>query len=328
MLIDKPQFDNEFLKELGIVDWGITSDDKPSSWEHYQNWISKKFSGPLTYLTDHRMPLRSSLKNIYPEFQSALVFLFDYAPTKKWLLEKNEYKYAAYTLGFEGGDYHYVIADRLNKIADKLKEKHPDLDFKIGLDVLPILERDLAFRAGLGWFGNNSMLINRKYGSYFLIGSLLINKKIKTNEAALETDHCGQCTRCIDACPTLAINPETRTIIAEKCISTYTIEIFKDAPAPEGMEKSRGEIFGCDICQDVCPWNKKYLGKISSFLKITETFDHVNFLIESNLETLFDKMSEMSGRSFKKWLKGTSFDRPGVIGWLKNLRSAKDHQPK
>ena len=321
-------FRPEFLKELGIVNWGVTASDKPLSWDNYQDWVQKDLSTPLNYLTDHRMQLRSSIKNIYPEFKSALVFLFDYAPTKKWLLEKNEFKLAAYTLGFEGGDYHHVISERLTLIGDELKKNDPTLDYKITLDVLPVLERDLAYRAGLGWFGKNSMLINTKHGSYFLIGSLLLNKEVHSETIKLETDHCGQCTRCIEACPTNAIDVDTRTIIANKCISTYTIEIFKDAPAPEGMDQSRGEIFGCDICQDVCPWNKKYLGKVLPFLKIRDSFEHVNFLLESNLETLFDKLSGMSGRSFKKWLRGTSFDRPGVIGWLKNIKSAKDHQPK
>ncbi|MFY7991766.1 MAG: epoxyqueuosine reductase [Bacteriovoracaceae bacterium] len=328
MIKNVPHLTDEFLKELGVVDWGMTSEEKPTSWENYEKWVSQNLSSPLTYLSDHRMSLRSSLKNIYPEFQTALVFFFDYAPTKKWLIENKIYKYAAYTLGFDGGDYHHVVGERLEKIGIELKKNDPTLDFKITLDVLPVLERDLAFRAGLGWFGKNSMLIHRKYGSYFLIGSLLINKKIQDQEASLEVDHCGQCNRCVEACPTKAINPETRTIIASQCISTYTIEIFKEATAPEGMEKSRGEIFGCDICQDVCPWNKKYLGKITSMLKITDTFQHVNYLLESNLETLFDKLSGMSGRSFKKWLKGTSFDRPGVTGWLKNIKSAKNHQPK
>lgn len=329
-MTNKSLLSDSFLKELGVVDWGVTTEETPHSWNNYQDWVQKDFAGVLSYLTDHRMGLRASVKNVYPDFKSALVFLFDYASTKKYLLEKNEHKYAAYTLGFEGGDYHYIISERLKLIGDELKKTHPTLDYKITLDVLPVLERDMAYRAGLGWFGKNSMLINQKYGSYFLIGSLLTNQVVEHNTLKLETDHCGQCTRCIDACPTNAINPETRTIIANLCISTYTIEIFKEAEAPQGIERGRGEIFGCDICQDVCPWNKKYLLKVMPVLKISEAFSQVNFLLESNLETLFDKLTSMSGRAFKKWLKGTSFDRPGINGWMKNLNSVnkKNHQPK
>src|SRR5690606_23512538 len=121
----------------------------------------------------------------------------------------------------------------------------------------------------------NSMLINRKEGSYFIIGSILLNQKLQLEETTPDVDHCGKCTACAEACPTNAIDVETRTINAPLCISTFTIEIFKDAEAPEGFDKSRGEIFGCDICQDICPWNRKPLSRVIGELKLKDSLSYL-----------------------------------------------------
>ena len=260
------------LESLGILEWGYTEDSLPLSFNQFEQWIHSGQQGPLNYLSDHRKNLRSDLRHVYPEFQSALVFLFSYQEAKKWLLENNRHEVAAYTLGFEGEDYHTALKSRLDQVFEDLKKQSPQLERFISLDAQPILERDLALRAGLGWFGKNSMLINQKEGSYFIIGSLLLNQKLSLELTKPDIDHCGQCVACVEACPTKAIDSETRTLIAAQCISTYTIEIFKEAQAPEGFEKSRGEFFGCDICQDVCPWNRKPLSRVASALKLQDRF--------------------------------------------------------
>ena len=320
----KPLFNltTESLKSLGIVDWGYTIESVPQTYEHYEDWVKADLALPLGYLTDHRKDLRRDLKNIYPEFESSLVFLFSYQESKKWLLNQNQHEVAGYTLGFEGQDYHFALKERLDFIFSSLKTSHPKLERFISLDTQPVLERDLALRAGLGWFGKNSMLINQKEGSYFIIGSLLLNQKLELDIPKIDIDHCGQCTACIEACPTQAIDPVTRTLVATKCISTFTIEIFKDAPAPEGFDKSRGEIFGCDICQDVCPWNRKPLERVVASLKIKESLRFIkNWLFEISKKDFFEIVSSESNRSFKKKLHGTAFDRPGKEGWLKNLKA-------
>lgn len=309
---------SELLKELGVLDWGYTEDPIPHSYSHYNNWTAENKHGPLNYLNDHRKDLRSDLRLIYPEFQSALVFLFSYRPAKKWMLENNRHEVAAYTLGFDGEDYHYALKERLQKIADSL----PDTNSFISLDVQPVLERDLAQRAGLGWFGKNSMLINRKEGSYFIIGSLLLDKKLSIHKPLIDTDHCGQCTACADACPTKAINAETRTLEASKCISTYTIELFRDAEPPSGFDQSRGEMFGCDICQDVCPWNKKPLLRTEGILKLKENLTFLrSWFYEWPKEKLLSFMLNETNRGLRKKFFGTPFDRPGKEGWIKNLKS-------
>lgn len=318
-----PILDSALLKELGVLDWGYTEESLPRSFERFSDWTNNSSHGPLGYLGDHRKDLRRDLKLVYPEFESALVFLFSYQSAKKWMLENNRHELAAYTLGFEGEDYHRQIKQRLEKIYHSLKMEN--LGVFYSLDAQPVLERDLAFRAGLGWFGKNSMLINRKEGSYFLIGSLLLNKKLPLDPPTLDVDHCGQCNACVDACPTVAINPVTRTVIAEKCISTFTIEVFKHAPPPSGFEKSRGEIFGCDICQDVCPWNRKPLLRTIGELNLKDSLRFVKeWFYEWPREVLAETFKNDSNRGLRKKLFGTPFDRPGKEGWLKNLKASSN----
>lgn len=312
--------DSKLLEELGVVDWGYTEDPRPKTFEQYQTWTKNNHHGVLGYLADHRQDQREDLRKVFPEFQSSLVFLFSYQSAKKWLLEHNQHKVAAYSLGFGGEDYHRALKLRLEKISTSLNL--PNLKTFTSLDAQPVLERDLAFRAGLGWFGKNSMLINKKQGSYFIIGSLFLNQKLPITPLPIDIDHCGQCMACVEACPTKAIDPNSRTLIANKCISTYTIEVFKDAPSPEGFENSRGEIFGCDICQDVCPWNRKPLQRVISKLHL---YDRFSFIKEWFFEMPKDKLAALLGqesnRGLKKKLFGTPFDRPGKEGWLKNLKN-------
>lgn len=304
----------ERLSNLQIVDWSYTESDIPLTFEQYDQWVENKLNGKLTYLSDERKEKRKSLKSIFAEFESALVFLFDYTPERKRLLEQsNNYQLAAYVTGFEGIDYHYWIKDKLDFIAKELALEN----YTFSIDAQPVLERDLAYRAGLGWFGKNSMLISKKHGSFFLIGSLLISKKLDLpKEHDIETDHCGNCTRCIDACPTNAII-DNKVLDASRCISTFTIEEFKPTPAPQGFEKVESIIFGCDICQDVCPWNNKPLQKADISHDEVEWMQFFN----DDLENLIQKLNLMSNREYKRKFKGTPLERTGRVGMLKNLQA-------
>jgi epoxyqueuosine reductase len=316
--------DNKFLAELGVVDWGYTTEAVPRSLEHFEKWIEDGLQRPLGYLADHRRHLRRDLRHVFPEFRSALVFLFSYRPAKKWMLDQGQHQVASYALGFEGEDYHRALKERLAKIKD-----HFFSEAKVfySLDAQPVLERDLAYRAGLGWFGKNSMLIHRKEGSYFIIGSLLLDRELPLDEAQIDIDHCGSCVACVEACPTKAIDPESRTLIASQCISTFTIELFKEAPSPKGMENSRGEIFGCDICQDVCPWNNKPLQRTEGFLSLKPSYAFLrSWFFDWPREKMASMILDETNRGLKRKLYGTPFDRPGREGWLKNLKAY--FQPK
>jgi epoxyqueuosine reductase len=298
----------EKLHSWQIIDWGYTEEDIPLSLKYYDNWVKKNYHGPLIYMADERKEKRKSLSSFYPAFQSALVFLFDYKKAAKANQQNQNYQFAAYTKGFDGLDYHLWIKDKLDLIAKEIGIT----DYVLSIDAQPVLERDLAYRAGLGWFGKNSMLINQKEGSFFLISSILLPKKLNLARRSVATDHCGNCTRCLDACPTQAIVAD-RVVDAAKCISTFTIELFKDADAPKGYPTERGEIFGCDICQEVCPWNHKPLSTVTEQLHKVE-FEKI--FAQTDLENI-------SNREFRRLFKHTSLERTGRVGFLKNLTKLK-----
>jgi epoxyqueuosine reductase len=308
-----------FLSQFQITKWGYTEEDTPHSLDTYHAWVEGKHEGPLSYLSDWRREKRNKLSEVFPKFQSALVFLFDYKEEKKRQMNHpTPLKVASYVTGFEGQDYHFWIKEKLNHIVDAIEKDFPGVETFYSIDAQPILERDLAYRAGLGWFGKNSMLINQEEGSYFLIAAILLDKKLDIKPMTLATDHCGTCTRCIDQCPTDAIL-DNRTIAAEKCISTYTIELFKEAPATPGYEKTDW-IYGCDICQEVCPWNTKPL---SRSLENQNSIGVIQEIESKSRDELIEYFESMSNRQFRKVFYGTPLARTGRIGLLKNLTKDK-----
>lgn len=320
----------EWLSSFDVVDFGYTENPIPKTREHYNQWVNSHHHEPLHYLEGDRQEKRQDLANYYPEFQSALVFLFSYHPARNKLQELyrghpewNGLKLASYTMGYSGWDYHDFLKEKLEGIGSRLKNEY-GLEFRLALDTHPVLERDLAQRAGLGWFGKNSMLINREHGSFFIIGSLLLNKKLNLKDKKADTDHCGQCTRCIEACPTEAIDPQTRTIVAKDCISTFTIEQFKLESEPsKKMDLTKGFIFGCDICQDVCPWNKRIdrHGKIPAGSEWTQKEQKIlDFFLLRPVSEVHKNLEEISGKEFERYFQKTSFARSGKRGLLKNIR--------
>lgn len=320
------------LKKYQIVDWGYTDITKPLTFDFFDHWVKVGHHGELSYLADDRKDKRENLSHYWPPTQSAIVFLFDYAHHKfqveNFLQQHpdwNQKKIAGYVFSNSGLDYHYLLSEYLNEIAQKIllefKEKIPDLEYKLAMDVHPVLDRDLAYRAGLGWYGKNSMHISRHHGSFHLIGSILFNHKLDFSQKKIETDHCGQCTRCVDACPTAAITDQ-RTIVANRCISTFTIETFKEKEPPMGYDSTSSWIFGCDICQDVCPWNKRVFKKIS--LKDTQIADKSLSLIKEfllkPLSQVLTQLEHESNGSYKKKFYQTSFERLGKKGMMKNIQ--------
>ncbi len=214
----------------------------------FRRWLERGFAGEMHYL--HRTAdARCDPQQVLPGARSAVVVGLNYAPVVSPVTDDpSRGIFARYALG---DDYHDVMTRKLQSLLDFIRQQRPDCEAKIYVDAGPVLERELAWRAGLGWFGKNTMLINTYRGSYFLIGEILLNIDLEYDQPAV--GGCGTCTRCIDACPTGAI-VAPYMLDARRCISYLTIEL--KGSIPEHLRAQMGNrIFGCDICQEVCPFN-------------------------------------------------------------------------
>jgi len=206
----------------------------------------------MDYLASERSRSRRADPSlILPECKSILVLALPYTPISELRIQNSKFRIASYALG---DDYHDIIPPRLQEIVRFIEEQvgHP-VPNRYYTDTGPILEREMAQRAGLGWVGKNSMLIHPQKGSAFLLAEILLGIELEYDEP-FTTDHCGTCTRCLEACPTQCILPN-RTIDSRRCISYLTIENKGDIPE-DLRPQMQNWVFGCDICQQVCPWNR------------------------------------------------------------------------
>lgn len=216
----------------------------------YSQWIEDGLAGPLGYLTDHRASLRADPRRLLPSARSVLcVGLLYHTPGPA------RHSVSRYAWG--AGDYHDVVRALLQSVVDEMTERLGPFDYRVCVDTAPVLERSLARQAGLGWIGRNTCLINQPLGSWFFLGEVLTSLEIPPD--APPPDRCGTCRRCIDACPTQALvaGPDGRSRLdARRCISTWTIE-QRGPLAPAERTACGTLLFGCDICQEVCPWNRR-----------------------------------------------------------------------
>jgi len=238
--------------QLGFTLSGVTTPDPPPHYPTFEQWLAQGYHGTMNYLADERSRnRRADPKQILPECKSILVLATAYLSPSGRGQSKGEARIASYA---QGADYHDVLPARMKELVQFIEEQvGGPIKNRYYTDTGPILERDLAQRAGIGWIGKNSCLINPKQGSYFFISEILLDLDLEP-DLPFTTDHCGTCTRCITACPTDCILPN-RTLDAMRCISYLTIELKDDIPL-ELRDKIGNWIFGCDICQIVCPWNR------------------------------------------------------------------------
>ena len=246
-------------RRLGFILAGVTTPEPPTHLSAFERWLSLGRHGQMGYLATERSKLcRGDPRKILPGCRSILVLAMQYSnPAKAPPAESPggtagaRAKVAAYAWG---EDYHDVVTRRLHALLTFIRQQAArPVASRCYTDTGPILERDLAQRAGLGWIGKNTCLINPKLGSYFFLAEILLDLELRP-DSAFETDQCGSCTRCIQSCPTDCILPD-RTIDARRCISYLTIEL-KDSIPLEVRPHVGAWIFGCDICQVVCPWNR------------------------------------------------------------------------
>lgn len=249
----------ELAQDCGFELAGIASALPSEDFARFEEWRNSGFAGEMGYLTDRRGDLRADPCNLLPNARSVVCVgkLYNTAHPHTGEVTNTDTKRGWISRYAWGADYHDVLRRGLEMLVRRILELHGEpFDWKICVDTAPLLERSYARMAGLGWIGKNTCLINQQQGSWFFLGELLLSIPLQAD--APPPDRCGSCTRCIDACPTAALIPDATggwTLDARACISYLTIE--KRGSIGEDLgEKMRDHIFGCDICQDVCPWNR------------------------------------------------------------------------
>ncbi len=227
----------------GIAKAGFLEEEAP----HLENYLNENRHGKMSYLENH-FDLRLDPRKLVEGAKSVISLTYNYFPEK--IQQKNSYKIAKYAYGI---DYHFVVKDKLKELLNFIQEEIGEVNGRAFVDSAPILEHAWAQKAGIGWVGKNSLTLSKQKGSFFFLSELIVDLQLDY-DPPIQTDHCGSCTKCIDSCPTQAIVSD-RKVDGSKCISYFTIELKEQIPQ-EMLGKFDDWIFGCDICQDVCPWNR------------------------------------------------------------------------
>ncbi|SMG33822.1 epoxyqueuosine reductase [Marivirga sericea] len=227
----------------GVSKAGFLEEEAPK----LENWLKKGYHGKMQYMENH-FDKRLDPTKLVEGAKSVVSLMYNYYPEQD-IAKSDSYKLAKYAYG---KDYHFVVKDKLKDFMSRIHEEIGEVDGRVFVDSAPVMERQWAAKSGLGWLGKNSLLLNKQRGSFYFLAELIIDLDLQ--EDGPMQDYCGTCTKCIDACPTDAIVGDT-IVDASKCISYLTIELKDDLPK-EFSDKMESWVFGCDICQDVCPWNR------------------------------------------------------------------------
>jgi epoxyqueuosine reductase len=267
-----------------------------------EKWLSKGMQGSMQYMENH-FDMRIDPAKLVPGAKSVITLMKNYYPEKEQRKDAPKISKYAY-----GKDYHEVIRGKLKELIELIRVEVGEINGRGFVDSAPVLERSWAQRSGLGWVGKNGNLINKQSGSFFFIATLITDLQLDYDDAFAK-DYCGTCTKCIDACPTNAILPD-KVIDGSKCISYFTIEL-KDALIPDAMKgKFDNWMFGCDTCQDVCPWNR--FSKPHNEIAFTPLPEILNFTTS--------QWEELNEESFKKIFKDSPLQRTKFKGIQRNLK--------
>jgi len=287
-----PEKIKTLARECGFELAGVTAAGTVAEAGYYRQWVADGFAGEMRYLTDRRAGLRDDPRNLLPSARSILC------------------------VGklYNGPDYHDVLRRGLLRLVDRLRAQTVEpFEWKICVDTAPLLERALARQAGLGWIAKNTCLINQGMGSWFFLGELLLSLDLQPDQPP--PDRCGSCTRCIDACPTQALVPTglpqgpAYALDARLCISYFTIELRGAVPEPLRSAIGR-HVFGCDICQDVCPWNRHAPASTEPAFAPT------------HFAPSLEKLAALSEDEFRDLFRSSAIQRARYTGFLRNVAIA------
>ena len=267
--------------------------------EHLQKWLDSNYQARMDYM-ERNFEKRKDVKRILPNTKSVISLGLNYYAPESYSEDKSNGKVSRYAWG---KDYHLVIWSMLNELEEELKKIDPSFESISYVDTGPVMDKAWAVRAGIGWLGKHTNVINREIGSWFFIANIITNYEFDYAEPI--TDFCGSCTACLDACPTNAIIHEY-VVDANKCISYLTIENKSEISA-EFNGKFDNWLFGCDICQDVCPWNQKF--PVETLIKDFHA---------QNKELKLDDILEMNEEEFKEKFKTSPVKRAKLTGMKRN----------
>jgi epoxyqueuosine reductase len=298
------------VNDLGFSHIGYCSPQIPYGFDTYLHWLDKGHSADLEYLQrEDAIEKRRDPRKILESVETIIVLAIPYYPSNPPEADLLNPRIASYALG---EDYHIVIPILLKKFIQWLESNIDNelLEYKVYTDTGPILERSLATMAGIGWIGKNSCLIIPGQGSYFFLAEILINLHFSPDQQ-LNIDYCGNCHRCIDSCPTRCIQ-DNRTIDTAKCLSYLTIENKKEIP--ENLRELTGNwVFGCDVCQQVCPWN-------TQFAKLPK---HAFFQPNEQISSLrFDQINNLTEPLFNQIVANSPIKRAKFKGFKRNMINA------
>ena len=291
-------------KRLGFLSCGISKagfleEEAP----RLENWLNQNHHGEMKYMENH-FDKRLNPTLLVDDAKSVISLLLNYYPSETQ--SSDSYKISKYAYG---QDYHYVIKEKLKELLQTIQTEIGEVSGRAFVDSAPVLDKAWAAKSGLGWIGKNSNLLTQQVGSFYFIAELVVDLDLEYDYAT--TDHCGTCTACIDACPTEAI-VSPYVVDGSKCISYFTIELKENIPQ-EMKGKMNDWIFGCDVCQDVCPWNR--------FSK-----SHNEPLFNPNPELLSmtkKDWEEITEDTFKKVFKNSAVKRTKVEGLKRNIKFLK-----
>ena len=295
---------------------GVARAEPAADRSRYAEWVAAGHGGAMGYLTDRRAALRDDPRSLLSSALSVISVGRLYHTPWPYTTQFDEPGRAWISRYAWGGDYHAEISASLARLEQALRERNGAMECKICVDTAPLLERTYARLAGLGWIGKNTCLINQQRGSWFFLGELLVSLAIEPGpEDAPPPDRCGTCTRCIDACPTTALVPHAGgyTLDSRLCISYLTIELR--GAIPEELRHGMGaHIFGCDICQDVCPWNRR-----------APATGLAEYRPRAFAPPLL-QMAALSEAEFRGLFAGTPVTRARYSGFLRNVAIAMGNQ--
>jgi epoxyqueuosine reductase len=287
--------------ELGFFHFGVSNaefleDEAP----RLEEWLNRNYQGKMAYMANH-FDKRLDPRKLVDGAKTVISLLLNYYPEKEIQGEVKISKYAY------GEDYHYVIKDKLFELMQYIRDEIGDVNGRVFVDSAPVMDKVWAQRAGLGWVGKNSNLIHPKHGSFFFIAELIIDLELSPDGPI--KDYCGTCTKCIDECPTGAI-VEPYVVDGSKCISYLTIEL-KDQLMPDEFKGNLDNwAFGCDVCQDVCPWNR--FSKANS----EKRFEPKMEMLELGVKD----WQELTEETFNALLKNSPIKRTSLEGMKRNVR--------